>query len=116
MQFPCLGLGTVQAKQGGIGGFVPGFVGALGLTQRFGVGLHIENIVADLEGQADGIGIVVEVLALFLRGGRVAQGTEADTRLEQGAGLVAVHGLQLFQRQALALCGSVDGLAAGHAT
>ena len=96
------------------GALVLRLVLAGGLAQLFGTGFDIEDVIADLEGQAECIGETVELGQLRFVG-VAAQRTHAHRRADQCAGLQCMHAGQC--RQGLLLAGGIDvqRLAATHA-
>ena len=107
-------LGTAGAEQADVGRLVLRRILARGLAQRGGAGLGVEDVVDDLEQQADAVGEMGETGQCRIIG-IAAMRAEQHGGADQRAGLVDVHLLEFGQRQRLADGGEVDGLAAGHA-
>ena len=66
-------LGLIQTQQSGIGGFVARQIRTLLFAQRPGVSLYVQDVVANLKGQADTLGVIVQVL----------QDSEPDPRIDR---------------------------------
>jgi len=113
-KFAQLRLGTVHAQQGREGALVLGLVLAGGLAQLFGAGFDIEDVIADLEGQAERIGETVE-LGQHGFGCITAQRAHAHRSTDQRTGLQRMHAGEGCQRLLLAGGIDVQRLAAAHA-
>ena len=79
--------GFLEAEQFGVGGLVGGQVLAGGLAQHLAAGGDIEDVVDDLEGQADAAGVGAQGLQQR-SGGTGDQGTTEHAGPQQGTGEV----------------------------
>ena len=110
-----LGLGPVQPQELHVRGLVGHQVLGGGLAQILRRGRHVENVVGDLEGQAD-----VERVPLaggdLLGRGAAEDGTGGNGHLEERRGLVGVDPSQLVQGGiSLGLALEVHHLSSGQA-
>src|SRR5690606_19299763 len=87
---------AVGAKEAAIGRLVVAQVRALGLAEDGGLALHIEDVVADLEGQPDAARVVAHQVQRA-RGPVVGiHGPELDAGADKRPRLAQVHALQVL--------------------
>src|SRR6185437_2268813 len=79
------------------------------------VALLVEDVVHDLEGEADALRVTVEALELGLRELPAAMRAEQDRSADERPGLEDVHVLELGEREVAAHRVEVDRLPARHA-
>lgn len=102
--------GRFETMDGGVGRFAPRGIGARRLAELFGVSAGIEDIVGDLECEAD-------PFAVSAQAGDLALVRAADDRADlaacsdQGSGLPLVNQLQGIGVDRLAFGENIDGLA-----
>ena len=90
-------------------------VGLAGFAELFGVHGHVEDVVLDLERQADGVAVggqIARQLGVRAAGGQVAQGQAGG---DQAAGFQVMHAFQGGHVLQLAVGGHVLHLPGGHA-
>src|SRR6185312_16040179 len=86
-----------------------------GLAERRRVALLVEDVVHDLEGEADALRVTVEALELGLRELLAAMRAEQDRSADERPGLEDMHVLALGEREVVAHRVEVDRLPARHA-
>ncbi len=108
------GAGFFEAVEGGVGGFSSFAVGADGFAELFGGGGFVEDVVGDLEGEADGFAVG----AKGGRGGsgvRCGEGSDLAGGSNEGGGFAEVDLVESFFGDLLAFAEDVDGFSADEA-
>jgi len=111
---PRRGRGRRRGKHGDVGRLVVVDILARRLAERRRRLGHVEDVVDDLEGEADRVAVLGERLPLA-RVRRAAGGAHQDAGAQEGAGLPAVHVGERALVKLAADARQVDRLAAGHA-
>ena len=106
-----------RGKSGGrgVGGLLERGIRAGGLAEQRRIAFHIEDVILDLEGEADVGPETLERRELGARGEAGRQRPEQHAALDQRSGLAPVHLLDLRDRELPSDGGQVDRLPAGHA-
>jgi len=115
MQLPGFLPGASQTQQGRVVGLVVIAVLALCFPQGLGITLLIEDVVLNLEGQPDALGVMIQPVRPYGFDGILGQGRQFHARPDQGPGLADMHVFQGRQIQRLAHGIEVDGLSPHHA-
>ena len=105
--------GFLEAEDGGVGGLVDGLILASCFAEGGGVGGDVEDVVDDLEGEAEVVAEGCECLQLFVAGVG-SHGAEPDGGGEEGGGFALVNGDQLFvgEKVVFAFAFEVENLSA----
>ena len=97
----------MQAQNRRIGGLGLRGVLAEGLADAIDLAFDIEDVVANLEGQADAMAVAFEGSEHGRIAAACSQGAEAHRSADQGAGLVHVHAFEVMDTENLADRGEV---------